>query len=172
MVLVVQVTTADYDATDHTLIDDINDRNVKPSTMDIIPRVNGADQEIPMKPRLQGHNGSGKISVPMHVLFNQAGRMCTRFNKGIKGTRVQQGFVQKLVSTIYGYSIPILFSTQCCFQNTFGAIPGSSLSQHLDVHPLAVSELKPTQMGLHQHWTRPECIAQAQFHQHQQTIIS
>jgi len=119
MVLVVQVTTADYDATDHTLIDDINDRNVKPSTMDIIPRVNGADQEIPMKPRLQGHNGSGKISVPMHVLFNQAGRMCTRFNKGIKGTRVQQGFVQKLVSTIYGYSIPILFFHAMLFPKHF-----------------------------------------------------
>ena len=119
MVLAAQVTTADYDGTDHTLIDDINDRNVKPSTMDVIPRVNGADQEIPMKPRRQGHNGSGKISVPMHVLFNQAGRMCTRFNKEIKGTRVQQGFVQKLVSTIYGYSIPILFFHAMLFPKHF-----------------------------------------------------
>ena len=61
--------------------------------MDVIPRVNGAEQEVLMIPKEQGDKGSGKISVPMHVLFNQAGRMCTRFNKAIKGTRVQQGFV-------------------------------------------------------------------------------
>lgn len=100
-------------------MDDISDINEYPSANDDIPRVNGAEQEVPMLPRQQGHTGLGNISVPMHVLFNQAGRLCTRFNKAVKGSRVQQGFVQKLVSTIYGCSIPILYFHAMFFTKHF-----------------------------------------------------
>ena len=112
----IQVTTADYDITDHTLIDDMPSDS-KHSARDAIPRINGAEQEIPLRER--SPKNDGKLSVPMHVLFNQAGRLCTRFNKTISGTRVQQSFVQKLVSSIYGCSIPILFFHAMLFPKHF-----------------------------------------------------
>ena len=111
-----QVTTADYDVTDPNLIDDINEGK-EATIRDAIPRVNAADRELPLMDRHVPTNG--KVRVPMHVLFNQVGRMCTRYNKTIRGTRAQQNFVQKLVSTIYGYSIPVLFFHAMLFPKHF-----------------------------------------------------
>jgi len=112
---------------DTTLIDDMNERKIV-TQRDIIPRVNGAEEEMPLLNRDRSQDG--KVRVPMHVLFNQAARICTRYNKSIRGTRAQQSFVQKVVSSIYGYSFPILFSILCYFRSTFGAMLNMMRYQH------------------------------------------
>ena len=111
-----QVTTADHDVTDVNLIDDINN-GVKATARDAIPWMNGADREVPFLD--QDKLMDGTVRVPMHVLFNQAARVCARFNKTIRGTHTTQNFVQKLVSTIYGYSMPILFFHAMIFTKHF-----------------------------------------------------
>ena len=116
MRLYTKVTTADYDITDPNMVDDIHE-DAKCSTRESIPRINGAEKEMPLLDRTVVRDS--RIRVPMHVLFNQAARMCTRFNKIIRGTRVQQYFVQKLVSTIYGYSFPILYFHSMLFPKHF-----------------------------------------------------
>ena len=58
---------------------------------------------------------SGGMFFPMHVLFNQAALLCTRFNKRISGTQSQQNFVQKVVSSIRGYSTNLLYFMSSIF---------------------------------------------------------
>ena len=101
---------------DPAMISDLNDGQPR-SARDAIPRVNGAVKEVHLRDRTSTLDGV--VRVPMHVLFNQAGRLCTRWNKTIKGTQVQQNFIQKLVSTIYGYSFPILFFHAMLFPKHF-----------------------------------------------------
>lgn len=74
-----------------------------------IPRVNGTYHERPILDR--NRDNDGVLRVPMHVLFNQAGRVCARNYKEIKGSQFQKSFVQRLASTIWGCSFPLLFST-------------------------------------------------------------
>ena len=57
----------------------------------------------------------GGMFFPMHVLFNQAASLCTRFNKRISGTQSQQNFVQKIVSSIRGYSTNLLYFMSSVF---------------------------------------------------------
>lgn len=111
-----KVTTADYDMTDPNMIDDINDGR-KVNQREAIPRVNGAEQEVSLLNRDKASDD--KVRVPMHVLFNQVGRLCTRYNRTIRGTRVQQNFVQKLVSTILGISLPVLYFNAMLFPKHF-----------------------------------------------------
>jgi len=98
------------------MIDDMND-NKPSSARETIPRVNGAVEEVNLLDRTSSNDG--EIRVPMHVLFNQAARICTRWNKTIKGTQMQRSFVQRIVSTIYGYSFPILFFHAMLFPKHF-----------------------------------------------------
>ena len=58
---------------------------------------------------------NGGMFFPMHVLFNQAASLCTRFNKCISGTQSQQNFVQKVVSSIRGYSTNLLYFMSSIF---------------------------------------------------------
>lgn len=110
------MTTADYDDLDPNLIDDIN-VGKEETARDVIPRVTGAEREVTLLHRNRRMDGSG--TVPMHVLFNQAARMCNRYNKSIDGTRYQKNFVQKLVSTIFGYSFPMLYFHALLFPKHF-----------------------------------------------------
>ena len=75
---------------------------------DVIPRVNGAYKERPILDRDRDKDGT--VRVPMHVLFNQAGRVCSRRGNEIRGSQFQKSFVQRLASTIWGCSFPLLFS--------------------------------------------------------------
>ena len=84
------MTGADYDVLDPNAVDDINEDNVE-TQRDVIPRVNGAKQEMTLMKR--NTNTDGRSCVPMHVLFNQAARMCTRYNKTIEGNRFQKNLV-------------------------------------------------------------------------------
>ena len=53
--------------------------------------------------------------VPGHVLLNQAGTLLQRNNHQITGKYYQTGFIQRLVSTISGMSIPLLYLLATCF---------------------------------------------------------
>jgi hypothetical protein len=112
-----KLTTSDYDTLDPTLVDDIDDHD--PGGKSSIPRVNGAVTAVSLQDRNQRNDGS--LRVPMHVLFNQAGRLCTRYNKEIRGTQVQQNFVQRLVSSISKYAFPLLYFHALLFPKHFWA---------------------------------------------------
>ena len=63
----------------------------------------------------------GTSTVPCHVLFNQAGSLCTRYNRRIKGTHAQQNFIQRMMATIQGVCIPLLYLMGTCFPRHFYA---------------------------------------------------
>ena len=88
-----------------------------------VPKTNGADIAYTFLERGGGvgSNSYYGSSVPMHVLFNQAGSLCTRFNKRIRGSQVQQNFVQKLVSSVRGYAFPLLYFAATLFPRHFWA---------------------------------------------------
>ena len=54
-------------------------------------------------------------SVPCHVLFNQAGTLCMRYNNRITGTQAQQNFIQRVVSMMQGFSCQLLYLTGMLF---------------------------------------------------------
>ena len=63
----------------------------------------------------------GASVFPCHVLFNQAASLCTRYNKKITGTQAQQNFIQRIVSTIQGTSVPLMYLMATCFPRHFYA---------------------------------------------------
>jgi hypothetical protein len=73
-----------------------------------VPRTNAVQTEVLMVEKDPDPDESPEswYSAPMHVLFNQLGSLCTRFNKRIKGTQFQQHFVQTVVSSMRGFSFP------------------------------------------------------------------
>lgn len=109
-------TVHDLDAFDSTMVDDTPEGDGPDDKC--IPRVNAAVEE---KAFLFSKKGSTSPRVPMHVLFNQAGRLCSRRDKQIEGTMIQKNFVQKLVSTIKGYAVPILYFHAMLFPRHFFA---------------------------------------------------
>lgn len=76
-------------------------------------------------------------SAPMHVLFNQLGSLCTRYNKRIKGTQFQQHFVQSIVSSMRGLSFPLLYVTGMLFPKHFWASSTKDPSAILGVMPIS-----------------------------------
>jgi len=106
----------EVDAFDSTMVDD-TPMGDGPDTANI-PRVNAAVEE---KTFLFSRNDAGSPRVPMHVLFNQAGRLCTRRDRQIEGSMIQKNFVQRLVSTIKGCAIPILWFHAMFFPRHFFA---------------------------------------------------
>jgi hypothetical protein len=58
-------------------------------------------------------------AVPCHVLLNQVGVLCTRYNQRIYGTYPQQNFIQRIVSTITGHSFPLLYLMATLFPRHF-----------------------------------------------------
>jgi len=88
-----------------------------------VPKTNGADMEYTFLEKGGGLDSDSYYGtrVPMHVLFNQAGSLCTRFNKRIRGSQVQQNFVQKLVSSIRGFAFPLLYFAATLFPRHFWA---------------------------------------------------
>ena len=95
-----------FDHLDPTLLNDLDNGGM--AGEESLPRINGACREVPLLDRKRKYDGA--LRVPMHVLFNQAGRICGRRNRDIKGSHLQRSFVQQIVSTIYGCAFPLLFS--------------------------------------------------------------
>ena len=98
---------------------------------------------------------SDKKSVPCHVLFNQAAALCTRWNRRIKGSRAQQNFIQRLVSTIQGASVPLLYLMACCFPRHFYASATHDPCAILCASPLScytkqrtLTDLRPRYLSL------------------------
>lgn len=76
-------------------------------------------------------------SVPCHVLFNQAAALCTRWNKRIKGGTPQQNFAQRLVSTVTGYSVPLLYMMGCCFPKHYWSASSGDPTSILGCAPIS-----------------------------------
>ena len=55
------------------------------------------------------------LAFPCYILFNLAGVCLIRYNCRIEGTWAQQGFIQRLVSTVLGVSMPLLYLMAACF---------------------------------------------------------
>lgn len=83
-----------------------------------IPRIDCSRIEVPVLSRNEDDNCP---RAPMHVLFNQLGRMLQRGNKAISGNLQQQNFVQRMVSTVVGVAIPVLFYQALLFPKHFWA---------------------------------------------------
>ena len=57
--------------------------------------------------------------VPIHVLMNQIGNLCNRYNHRITGTNPQQNWVQRLVAKQCGVSYPLLYPMSTLFPRHF-----------------------------------------------------
>ncbi len=53
--------------------------------------------------------------VPIHVLMNQIGNLCNRYNHRITGTNPQQNWVQRFVAKQCGVSYPIMYPMSTLF---------------------------------------------------------
>ena len=108
-------------------------------------------------------------TVPVHVLFNQAGSVCTRYNKRIKGSQVQQNFIQRIISTIQGFSVPLLYLMGMCFPRHFylsakhdpsailGAAPISCYTSDAHPHGFASSLSIARNLGTHSSSSTSTC---------------
>ena len=77
------------------------------------------------------------LTVPIHVLFNQAAACCRRFNKPIQGSQVQQSFVQRVVSSIRGIAFPLLFFAGCLFPCHYYSCASNDKSSILGSMPIS-----------------------------------
>ena len=64
-------------------------------------------------------------AFPCHVFFNLVGVCLTWYNRWIEGTCARQCFIQRLVATVLGLSMPLMYLLDACFQRHF--YPQSSL---------------------------------------------
>ena len=80
------------------------------------------------------------VTVNGYTILNQCGSLLTRKNHQLKGSSTQQFFLQKICSTSFGNSIPLLYPEGLLFPSIFysaagdkcsilGAIPSSLLSE-------------------------------------------
>ena len=83
-----------------------------------VPTTNAGEPMMEVLHREEDEAELGR-SFPMHVLFNQAGSLCTRYNRRITGTQSQTNFVQMLVSTIRGVAMPLLYFMATLFPRHF-----------------------------------------------------
>ena len=83
-----------------------------------LPQTNAADMEYTMLERGDGTDTRG-TTVSMHILFNQAGALCTRYNNRVTGTQVQQNFVQRLVSSVGGFAFLLISFMASIFPRHF-----------------------------------------------------
>ena len=58
-------------------------------------------------------------SVPIHVLLNQVGNLCNRYNHRITGTNPQQNWVQRFVARQCGVSYPFIYPMGTLFPRHF-----------------------------------------------------
>ena len=75
---------------DHNYIDEVVDDDTAGAGDDNrVPRSNAAAMPVDMMMKDADESPQHSYSAPMHVLFNQLGSLCTRFNKRITGTQFQ-----------------------------------------------------------------------------------
>ena len=85
-----KLTASEYDLNNSEQVDEESEN------IEEVPWTNSGEQLATVLERQYSKSSSSKfgLTVPMHVLFNQAGRLCSRWNKPVKGTQVQQSFVR------------------------------------------------------------------------------
>ena len=88
--------------------------------------------EVTNYSRKQGHYISG------HVILNQCGSVLSRREHTISGSRRQKYFLQRLASSIYGKSMPLIYPEAALFPSIFwkmltecGSVVGAILSSLL-----------------------------------------
>ena len=74
--------------------------------------------------------------VPCHVLLNQAGVLCLRYNHRIVGTSAQQNFIQRIAAKITGMSYPLIYMLGMLFPRHFYAQAEKDPGAILGVPPL------------------------------------
>jgi len=104
-----------------------------------IPRTNAADLNTTLVSPIRTTEDDGKPSsyAPMHILFNQFGRVCTRFNKSIRGTNFQRYFIQKLVSSVRGISWELMYLDSTLFPNIYWADSARDRHSILGCRPIS-----------------------------------
>lgn len=148
--LLSQLTIDEIDPLDSTLIDDSKVEGG--DNGQDLPRLNAAKREVTIQER--DRNRDNRLRVPMHVLFNQVGRICTRNNRQIKGTAVQQHFVQRLVSTIYGLAMPLLYIQAMLFPKHFWSSATHDKVATLGCPPISVYSSTVNPAGFASHLQR------------------
>lgn len=102
-----------------------------------VPRTNAAAMPVEMIPKEEEESPESFYSAPLHVLFNQLGSLCTRFNRRIRGTQFQQHFVQSIVSCMRGFSFPLLYVSGMLFPKHFWSTSSTDPSAILGVMPIS-----------------------------------
>jgi hypothetical protein len=62
---------------------------------------------------------AGSGNVPGHVILNNCGSCLIRRNCQLKGTRYQQAFLQRIVSTSKGHAVPLVYPEGMLFPSIF-----------------------------------------------------
>ena len=114
-----------------------------------MPSTNSADYQVHLLERA-GNNGGDRYTmdrneegrednyrIPMHVIFNQTGALCTRYNKRITGLQLQQHVVQKIVSSVSGNSVPVLYLLGMMFPKHFWSSASDDKASILGVLPIS-----------------------------------
>ena len=81
-------------------------------------------------------NDTELFQVPCHVLLNQAGVLCSRYNQRIVGTSAQQNFIQQIAAKITGMSYPLIYLIGMLFPRHFYAQSKNHPSTIFGVPPL------------------------------------
>jgi hypothetical protein len=102
-----------------------------------VPRTNAAAMPVEMIPKEEEESPESFYSAPLHILFNQLGSLCTRFNRRIRGTQFQQHFVQSIVSCMRGFSFPLLYVSGMLFPKHFWSTSSTDPSAILGVMPIS-----------------------------------
>ena len=114
-----------------------------------MPLTNSADYQVHLVDRF-GNNGGDRYTmdrneeghqdnyrIPMHVIFNQTGALCTRYKKRITGLELQQHIVQKFVSMVSGNSVPVLYLLGSMFPKHFWSSATDDRASILGVLPIS-----------------------------------
>lgn len=116
-----------------------------------VPRSNAAAMPVDMMIKDADEFPEHSYSAPMHVLFNQLGSLCTRFNKRITGTQFQQHFVQSVVSCMRGFSFPLLYVSGMLFPKHFWSTATHDPSAILGAMPISCYRKKVYADGFASH---------------------
>ena len=114
-----------------------------------VPSTNASDFQVHLFERLRNGRSDSytmdrdedsreeSVRVPMHVIFNQTGALCTRYRKRITGLQMQQHVVQKFVSSVAGHSVPVLYLLGSLFPKHFWSCATDDKASILGVLPIS-----------------------------------
>ena len=96
--------------------------------------------------------------VPIHVLMNQIGNLCNRYNHRITGTNPQQNWVQRLVAKQCGVSYPLLYPMSTLFPRHFYSQATNDMCAILGDAPLFTYSHITHSFGFASNLQRARCL--------------